>query len=217
MLLDKNTRLVMIGDSITDSGRSYDAQPAGWGSYGDGHVSLINACLTGLAPAKQIMVINKGVNGNTILDLRKRWQKDVIDLRPDWVSIMIGINDVWRHYDAVLQQIEQVDETVFEKTYDELIEETKPKVKGIIIMSPFMIEPKMTDDMRKMTDAYAAIAEKTAKKHNLIYIDVQRKMDTFMESLSSYILSSDRVHPNLQGHMIIAKAFLDGIQFDWNT
>lgn len=216
MLLDKYTRLVMIGDSITDSGRSYDAQPAGWSSYGDGHVSLINACLTGLAPESQIMVVNKGVNGNTILDLKKRWQKDVIDIRPDWVSIMIGINDVWRHYDAVLQQIEQVDEKVFEETYDELIKMTKPTVKGMVIMSPFMIEPDLSDDMRKKLDIYRAIARKTAEKHNLIYIDVQKKMDAFTESLSSYILSSDRVHPNLSGHVIIAKAFLDGIQFDWN-
>jgi len=207
----------MIGDSITDSGRSYDAVPAGWGSYGDGHVALINACLTGLAPEKQIMVINKGVNGNTITDLKKRWQKDVLDMRPDWVSIMIGINDVWRQFDAVLQQIEMVDETVFEDTYEELIEMTLPKVKGIIILSPFMIEPNTSDDMRKMLDIYGGIARKTALKHNLIYVDVQKKIDVFMESLSPYILSSDRVHPNLPGHMIIAKAFLDGIAFNWNT
>ena len=105
MLLQEGTRLVMIGDSITDCNRAYDAMPAGWGSFGDGYVNLVNACLTGLAPEQKVMVINKGISGNTILDLQSRWDEDVLALKPDWVSIMIGVNDAWRHFDGVLSQV----------------------------------------------------------------------------------------------------------------
>lgn len=215
MRLEKRSRLVMIGDSITDCGRNYDAAPAGGGSFGDGYVNLVNACLTGLAPSYGVMVVNKGVNGNTIRDLKKRWQKDVLDLKPDYVSVMIGINDVWRHFDGVLQQTEQVNQEEYRRTYDELITETKPKVKDIFIMSPFMIEPGRQDPMRRMVDEYAKIARETADRHGLLYIDVQKKIDAFLEELSPYIICGDRVHPNVQGHMIVAKAFLDRIGFSW--
>lgn len=215
MRLEKGSRLVMIGDSITDCGRNYEANPAGGGSFGDGYVNLVNACLTGLAPSYGIMVVNKGVNGNTIVDLKKRWQKDVLDLKPDYVSVMIGINDVWRHFDGSLQQLELVDPEEYKRVYDELITDTKPKVKEIFIMSPFMIEPNRQDKMRTMVDAYAEIARETADRHGLLFIDVQKKIDAFLEELSSYIISGDRVHPNVQGHMIVAKAFLDGIGFSW--
>lgn len=215
MRLEKRSRLVMIGDSITDCGRDYNATPAGWGSFGDGYVNLVNACLTGLAPSYGIMVANKGVNGNTIRDLKKRWQKDVLDLKPDYVSVMIGINDVWRHFDGVLQQTEQVGMEEYRRIYDELITETKPKVKDIFIMSPFMIEPNRQDPMRRMVDEYADIARETAARHGLLYVDVQKKIDAFLDELSPYIICSDRVHPNVQGHMIVAKAFLDGLGFSW--
>lgn len=215
MIFEKNTRLIMIGDSITDCGRNYEATPAGWGSYGEGYVQLVNACLTGLAPEKEIMVVNKGVSGNTVVDLEKRWQKDVLDLNPDWVSIMIGVNDVWRYFDTTLQQIQLVDKETFEKVYEKLICETKPLVKGMILLSPFMIEENVNHPMRVMLQEYTQIVKALAEKYDLIYVDVQSKMDTFLQSLSSYIISADRVHPNIQGHMIIAKAFLDSIGFEW--
>lgn len=217
MLLEKRSRLIMAGDSVTDCGRAYDAIPAGWGSFGDGYVSLVNACLTALAPEQKIMVVNRGVSGNNIRDLNARWERDILELKPDYVSIMIGINDVWRYFDAPLQQPELVDETEYEKIYCELMEKTVPQVRGIFIMSPFMMEPNREDSMRKMVEEYAAIARRTAEKYKVPYIDVQAKVDRFLQSLSSYVISSDRVHPNQQGHMILAKAFLDAVGLDWNV
>ncbi len=217
MLLEKNSRLIMAGDSVTDCGRNYDAIPAGWGSFGDGYVSLVNACLTTLAPEQEIMVVNRGVSGNNIRDLNARWERDVLALKPDYISVMIGINDVWRYFDAPLQQPEFVDKTEFEDTYCTLMEKTLPQVRGMFVMSPFMAEPNRGDPMRKTVEEYAAIARRTAEKYKVPYIDVQAKVDRFLQSLSSYVISSDRVHPNLQGHMILAKAFLDAVRLDWNA
>ena len=152
MKLEKGSKLLMIGDSVTDCDRLYDAIPAGWGSFGNGYVNLVNACLTGLAPEYRIAVYNKGISGNTVVDLQQRWQQDVLDLKPDYVSVMIGINDVWRHFDAFMQPMEKVDEEMFRNTYEELIQKTKPVVKQMYLIGAFMMIETKDYPMRKMVD-----------------------------------------------------------------
>lgn len=221
MLFNKNDTLIIAGDSVTDCGRTYDADLAGWGSFGDGYVGLINAFMTGLYPELSVRVINKGVNGNTVVDLKKRWQQDVLDLKPDVVSIMIGVNDVWRHFDGTFKREELVTPEIYRHTYEEIIEATLPSVRNLLIMGSFMVEPNTSDPMGKMVREYAAIAKELAIKYNLIYIDTQKRIDDFTTHLSSYIISQDRVHPYgvqgpLPGHMILAKSFLDAAGFEWN-
>lgn len=216
MKLEKNSKLLFIGDSITDCERDYNARLAGWGSFGNGYVSLINAFLTGLAPEYAISVYNKGISGNTVLDLANRWEEDVLSLNSDYVAIMIGINDVWRHFNAVMEPIIKVDEETFKKTYEDLILKTKPKVKQIYLMSAFMIIETKDYPMRKKLEKYIQITKDLAQKYDLPFIDLQERFDIFLESLPAYALSSDHVHPNLSGHMIIAKAFLDKINFKWS-
>ncbi len=213
-MLDKNSTLVMIGDSITDCGRNYDAKPAEWGSFGDGYVSLVNAALIAFKPEYKIMVINKGISGNTIRDLKGRWQEDVLNMNPDYVSIMIGVNDAWRHFDsAPFAKFNQIEPSEYESVYRELIEKTLPHVKGIYILPPYIIEPDKNEPMSKLVREFGAIGKKLSEEYSLKYIDVQEAIDTFLEKAHSYVLSQDRVHPVLQGHMILAKTFLDGIGF----
>lgn len=209
MLFEKKDRLLFMGDSITDSGRNYDAMPAGWSSWGDGYVNLLNAYTTALLPETELMVVNRGVSGNTVVDMAARWQTDALDFQADWVTIMIGVNDVWRHYDGTFPQVVQVDAGQFEQVYRELIEVTLPKVKGIILLSPFMVEGRLDDPMRQQVDQYRAIVEKLAADYQLPYGNVQAKVDEFLQHQSSYVLSSDRVHPSLAGHLLIAQAWLE--------
>lgn len=216
MLLEKDARLVMVGDSVTDCGRQYDAPPASRESLGAGYVSLVNAFLTALAPQLRIMVVNQGRGGNTIREMSERWDRDVLALRPDYVSVLIGVNDVWRHFDAVLQQVSLVDEAEFADTYASLVEKTLPQVKGMFILGPYMVEPNRQDPMRRMVEQYAAIARRTAESFKIPFIDIQSRADAFLRSLPSYTVSSDRVHSNLPGHMLIAKSFLDAVGFEWN-
>ncbi|GEK06574.1 SGNH/GDSL hydrolase family protein [Schleiferilactobacillus harbinensis] len=218
MLFEKNSRIVFAGDSVTDVGRDYHAIPAGWGSFGDGYVSQINSLLTAVYPDKEIMVVNKGVSGDNIALMANRWDNDVLAMEPDYVSIMIGVNDVWRFFDAPFQQLQApniVSQDLYEKTYRELIAKTQPSVKQMMIMSPFMIEPNRQDPMRHMVDAYRRIAERLARENHLIYVDVQAAVDHFLTQQSSYILTSDRVHPNVQGHMLVARTWLQTLGFDW--
>src|SRR5690349_2251259 len=103
LMIGAKEKLVMIGDSITDVER---ARPIGEGrdpSLGRGYVAMVDALLGAVYPDHWIRVVNMGISGNTTRDLKNRWQTDVLDLKPDWLSIMIGANDVWRQYDSPRQ------------------------------------------------------------------------------------------------------------------
>lgn len=205
-----------MGDSVTDCGRNYDANPAGWGSFGDGYANLVNSFLTAFYPEREIMVVNKGVSGDDIVRMAQRWDTDLMANHPQWVSIMIGVNDVWRHFDANFQHPEMVTLEKFEQTYRELIAKTQKETANIIIMAPFMMEANRQDPMRLEIEAFARVGKKLAAENDLIYIDTQARIDAFLEKQSSYILTSDRVHPNVTGHMLLAKTWLDGVDFEWS-
>ena len=164
MKIQKGSKWVMIGDSVTDAGCT---QPVGEGlfdAYGRGYVNLVNALIGAVCPEQKIRIVNMGRGGNTTRNLKDRWQKDVLDLNPDWVSIMIGINDVWRQFDAPLQTEWGVPLKEYEENLRELVEQTLPRVKGLILATPFVIEPSKSDPMRKCMDQYSAVVKKLAKE-----------------------------------------------------
>src|SRR5471030_3060597 len=122
MKLAKNSKLVMIGDSITDAGR---ARPTGEGLFdaiGKGYAGNVDALLGAVYPAHGIRVVNMGTSGNTVRDLKARWQTDVLEQKPDWLSIMIGTNDVWRQFDIPRQKETHVYPEEYERTLDELVQ-----------------------------------------------------------------------------------------------
>jgi len=215
MLLEKGDKLLMIGDSITDCGR---ARPVGEGfaGLGDGYVRLVYALLTAVYPEKLIRVINMGVSGNTVRALKERWDTDVLALRPDWLSIMIGVNDVWRQFDAPQMVGVHVLPEEYENTLEMLVKQTRPLLKGLVLMRPFHIEPLKEDAMRSTVDLYGDIVKKIAEKYDAIFVDTQAAFDKLLQYGHSSRYSWDRVHPDLAGHTVIAKAFLDAIGFDWN-
>ena len=214
MILAANTKWVMIGDSITDAGRSESGEATPWApqeGFGHGYVNLVNAHIQAAHPEKNIRIINRGIDGNTIRDLKTRWADDVIALQPDWLSVMIGINDVWRQCDTPLQTEGQVDLDEFEQTYSELLSAIRPNLKGLILASPYCIEDNAADFMRAKMDRYGAVVKKLAEKFEAIHVDVQPAFNQHLETRHSASLAWDRIHPNTTGHLIIAQEFLTAI------
>ena len=210
MLFAANTRLVMIGDSITDCGR---ARPVGEGpGLGNGYVQFVEALLTADHPELRLRITNMGISGNTVRDLKERWEEDVIALAPDYLSVMIGTNDVWRHFDASLRPETWVGPEDYERIYAELIERTLPLLKGLILMTPFFIEPNRADPMRAMMDRYGGIVKKLAARYSAVLVDTQAAFDRLLEYYHSYHFAYDRVHPNHIGHMVLARAFLEAVE-----
>ena len=187
-MIQPGSKLLFIGDSVTDCGRS----PAGEGLFnalGNGYVSLIDAWVTATHPTLKLRVVNKGTSGNTVRDLATRWDEDVLNQNPDWLSIMIGINDVWRQFDSPRQTEIQVSPGEYRETLDRLC------------------------SIARM-DEYGEIVEATARKHNAIFVDTQAAFNELCQHMHSAQIAWDRVHPNLTGHMTLAKAFLAALDLD---
>lgn len=214
MLIEPNSRLVMIGDSITDCGRGLPVGEAVKDNLGNGYVNLVNALLTEKYPSHRIRVMNTGISGNTVLDLQDRWEQDVLALKPDWLSVMIGINDVWRQFDSPLQPEWHVSLEVYAATLEKLIAQTRPLVKGMVLMSPYFLEPNQAEPMRAMMDKYGAAMKQLAEQHDAIFVDTQSAFDGLMKDIHPMTLAWDRVHPNQTGHMLLARSFLNAVGYE---
>ena len=203
--------LLFVGDSITDCGRS---RPVGVGGdgLGDGYVRLVDSLLASTYPQRCIKVLNTGISGNRVTDLESRWQSDVLDLKPDWLSVMIGINDVWRHFDDASNP-HQVTIEYFEAALRELVSKVQGRVDGLVLMTPFYLESDKGDAMRSMMDQYGASVRKVANESNARFVDTQAAFDTYLAERPSASLCGDKVHPSQVGHMVLAKAFLDEVGY----
>ncbi|MFI5356767.1 MAG: SGNH/GDSL hydrolase family protein [Opitutales bacterium] len=211
MKLAPHSKLVLIGDSITDCERARPVGEGLFGAVGKGYVSLLEGLLGAIHPAHAIRLVNMGTSGHTVLDLKARWKTDVLDLKPDWLSIMIGVNDVWRQFDLPRQTEIHVSPRAYERTLENLVRTTRPKVKGLIVMAPFYIEPNRADAMRRRMDEYGALARQVAARHDCLFVDTQAAFDAVLPHLHPNAIAWDRVHPNIVGHAIIARAFLNVI------
>lgn len=216
MKLEKNQKLLFIGDSVTDCDRKVPEGEGLFGALGTGYVSIVDAFLQSTYPELGIRVVNKGTSGNTVKDLEARWTEDVIQQKTDWLSIMIGINDVWRQFDSPALIYRHVYLEEYEKTLRKLVEQTKQQVRQIVLMTPYYIEPNPNDAMRYKMDLYGQAVKKIAYEHNTLFIDIQQAFNNVLEHTYPAAIAWDRVHPNATGHTILAKAFLNKIDFDWS-
>ena len=215
MRIAPHSRLVMVGDSVTDCER---ARPVGEGLFaavGKSYVMMVDGLLNVAYPAHQVRVSNLGSNGNNVRDLLGRWQTDVIDLKPDWVSIMIGINDVWRQFDLPRQSEIHVGLSEYEDGLNTLAARTRPLVKGLVMMTPFYIESLRQDAMRQRMDEYGAAVKRVAAQHGALLVDTQAAFDRLLQHTHSAAIAWDRVHPNHLGHLALARAFLDAVGYEW--
>ncbi|MDQ8188221.1 SGNH/GDSL hydrolase family protein [Pelagicoccus sp. SDUM812002] len=214
MRLPQQTKLLFIGDSITDAGRDQSGEPTPWCNttgLGHGYVNLVNSLIQSSDPASRVRILNLGLSGNTIRDLAARWKRDVLDLAPQWLSVKIGINDVWRQFDQPHRIEAHVLPLEYEQTYRSLLAKTRPALQGLVIISPYFIEPNKVDPMRARMDEYGAIARKVAKEFDALFVDSQAAMDQLTEQTHPAEIAWDRVHPSTVGHMAIAQAFMNAI------
>ena len=207
MLFTQNSTIVMTGDSITDCGR---AHPVGEnGGLGSGYVNMVNCLLTVKFPKHNIKVLNTGISGDTVRHLKNRWQTDVLDLSPAYLSVMIGVNDVWRKFDSPDNPEFAVGIEEYEATYRELVALTKDKVKKIILLTPFLAETDKTEPMMALLLQYIETVKKIAADNDLLLLDLQQEFDRYIaDGIEPAALAGDRVHPSQTGSMVIAKAFL---------
>ncbi len=217
MELSKGQKLLFIGDSVTDCERAMPEGEGLFGAVGKGYVSFVDGLLQAVYPELGIRVVNKGISGNTVRDLKNRWQEDVLDQKPDWLAIMIGINDVWRQFDTPFIKEGHVYIDEYEETLRQLVLQTKPSVKELVLMTPFYLETNEKDAMRQKMDQYGAVVKTIAEEMSCRWIDTQAAFTKVLHYLYPATIAWDRVHPSTAGHMVLAKAFLREIGFKWDT
>ena len=214
MLFEKGQTVLFIGDSISDYER---ARPVGEGlfnAWGRSYVADVGALLGCMYPELGLRIVNMGISGNQVRDLEARWETDVMERKPDWVSVLIGINDVWRQFDCPYMPETHVLPEEFEATYARLIERTLPRVKGMILMTPYFMEPNRLDPMRARMDEYGAIVRRLAERYGLCFVDLQAAWDALFVHMHPCNIAWDRIHPNQTGCMYIAKQFLGAVGAD---
>ena len=218
MKIRKHDRMLFIGDSVTDVGRERPvAEGTLFDRLGRGYPQLVSGWINAVYPDYGINVINMGVSGDTARRLAARWQTDVVELKPDWLSVMIGINDVWRQFDSPCEPEQSVLPDEYEATLDDLFQRTVPLLSGgLVVMLPVYMETLLADRMRARVLEYQQICRRLAEKHGAVLVDTQACFDRVLESRHSTFLSWDRVHPNQVGHTILARAFLRAMEFDFN-
>ena len=202
------TRILFQGDSITDCSRSKDNDSF----KGAGYPHLVTAHL-GYENPGEYEFYNRGISGNKIVDLYARMKRDVINLKPDVMSILIGVNDIWHELNK-----DGVEENKFEKIYDMFLAEVKealPDIK-IIIFGAFISNSTRTSDdwefLYEGTTKRAAIAKKLAEKHGHIFVDLQERFDEAIAKVPEPFWTKDGVHPTEAGHELIKRAWLEAFE-----
>jgi len=210
---DTMTRILFQGDSITDMMRSREDE----NQSGVGYPTLVKARLGHDHPGEYAF-FNRGIGGNRITDVYARIKSDIINLHPDCMSLLIGVNDMWQNWALKCG----VDLDKFELIYDLLLEEVRealPDIK-LMLMEPFLLRGFMTENteeiphrfetLRGLLTDYSAAVSRLARKHEAVFIPLQERFDRASKSAKDTYWLYDGVHPTAMGAELIARAWLEG-------
>ena len=199
----QDSRILFQGDSITDGNRGRSLDPNHILGHG---YAFITAARHGAAfPERKLDFFNRGVSGNTVLDLDKRWAKDTLALKPDLLSVMIGVNDNGKG----------VPLDTYEATYDKILTDARaqnPKLK-IVLMEPFVRHPGKP--VPEGIVARQAIVAKLAQKHGAALVQLQKLFDEAATKTADDYWVWDSVHPTYRGHQLMADEWERVVRATW--
>lgn len=187
--------ILFIGDSVTDCGRREDAPDF----LGDGYVRIIAEGL----PDRR--VINAGISGNRVVDLRDRWHIDVVERKPEILSVYIGINDTWRRYD----ENDPTSAASFEADYRACLADLGGASR-LILVEPFVLPVNDEQEhWHEDLDEKRAVVSRLAVESGAGFVPLQSLLAAAAEDHGAATLAQDGVHPTELGHRMIADAWLE--------
>lgn len=204
--LGASTKLLFIGDSITDCGWKKDEE-----KIGQGFVRIIHDYLFANHPGTAPTVINRGISGNKMPDLQNRWKRDVLDLSPDIVSIYIGINDVWHGLEPGRAGC---DVASFAAGYRDILDQTRqslPQAK-IILCEPSVLWLDQHPGANEKLHPYIALIHELAKEFQVTgIVPLHEAFESARRTRKDIAWTTDGVHPTSTGHMLIALTWLRAV------
>lgn len=211
--LKQGATVLIQGDSITDAGRNRkNTKPNDLKALGRGYAQLIAYHLLAKHPEKELKIFNRGISGHKVPDLDARWDRDCLDLKPDILSIMIGVNDYWHtvafgsKYKGTVESYESGFKALLERTQKAL-----PETR-LVICDPFVVQAadKSTRaDWFPEFDHRRAKARSVAESAGAIYVEFQQMFDAAVAAGYPHKdLAGDAIHPTTHGHALMASRWL---------
>jgi lysophospholipase L1-like esterase len=215
-LVSRGEVILFQGDSITDAGRSRDpakaSAPNNQAGMSNGYAWLAAAELLVGHPEDGLQIFNRGISGHKVFQLAERWQADCLDLKPDLLSILIGVNDFWHTLDPKSGYKGTVE--IYERDYQALLDRTKkalPKVK-LVICEPFVLRcGAVNDRWFPEFDRYRAAAQRVAKSQRATFVPFQTMFDEAVKYAPPEHWAGDGVHPSPAGASLMAYFWLRAV------
>ncbi|MCF7809297.1 MAG: hypothetical protein K9N38_12330 [Candidatus Marinimicrobia bacterium] len=191
------SKILFFGDSITAGNRSPDAP------LGEGYVSVIAEMFQCDSNYEHMEVINSGINGHTVQDLLSRYEEDIVAQNPDHLLIKIGINDAYKNY---MDGIRAYQLGNYVRDYDRLLSKLKVALPdtSIRLLTPYFICGSSDDGFYQLMSLYVHSVKALGAKHDLEVFNVQEIFDKAVQIMPSTSLAADRIHPQREGHELIA-------------
>ena len=212
-IINENDIVLFQGDSITDWGRDKNkSMPNDFGALGSGYVLLTAADMLREYASKNLKIYNKGVSGNKVFQLAERWDTDTIAIKPNVLSIMVGVNDYWHTitsgYKGTLD--------TYRTDYKKLLERTQQALPGVklIIAEAFAMKnvKAVNDSWYPAFDGYRQVAREMADEFGAAFIPYQSVMDEALKLAPATYWSLDGVHPTPAGASLMAQAWLKAVK-----
>jgi acyl-CoA thioesterase I len=205
-IIQPGLKVLFQGDSITDAGRCYEDHSV----FGYGYPFFISSWYKAAFQTSEVEFLNRGVSGNRAIDLVQRWDEDCIQLTPDVVSILIGINDTWRRFDGD----DPTTAEDFEDSYRQILTKTKDELDAvIIIIEPFLLP--VTEEQKTLwradLDPKIESARKLAREFEAIYVPMDGLFAAASVNAAPEFWAADGVHPTPAGHAFIAQNWLGAV------
>lgn len=205
-LLSSGQTVVFAGDSITDCGRR-DAQAP----YGDGYVHQCIDLITARYPQRQFNYTNTGISGNTVQDLRGRWQEDVLLHQPDWITIKIGINDLHRN---LSQTPDAVPPELYEECYRDILTRSREAGARLVLIDPFYLAAGAEPGSHEATvlallPEYIEIVHRFVEEFETLHVRTHELYQEQLKYRPAATFCPEPVHPNASGHLVIAHGLLE--------
>jgi len=203
--VSKGTVVLFQGDSITDAGRNRESgDPNAAGALGNGYPLLVASAVLAARPAGGLRFFNRGISGNKVPDLQQRWTADTIDLHPNVLSILIGVNDFWHKldhgYNGTVQDYEQ--------QYSALLDGTRQALPHVhlIVLEPFVLRCGAVDARWfPEFDQRRAAAARVAIRARATFVPLQTVFNQHTRTAAPDYWAADGVHPTPAGHAVIAE------------
>ena len=212
-ILKKDDVILFQGDSITDAGRDRNKEmPNNNRAFGTGYAYLAGAKILNDLPDLKLSIYNRGISGNKVFQLAERWQKDCLDLKPNLLSILIGVNDYWHQrngkYDGTAE--------IYKNDLIKLIQQTKENIPGVklIICQPFIVRGTSAVDASWIEPfkEYQDAAKQISDQFSATWVSFQKVFDKAIEVAPPIYWTPDGVHPSMAGCQLMAEAWLRAIQ-----